>query len=578
MGWPTRAGSRPGGAVGTLSKIAACASLFILSLGAAGAPDLDAKLLQAAQKADPADVRALLAAGADANARAADGSTPMLYAAHFGDLDSVRALLGAQGNPNITNRYGIGPLHEAALRADVEQVRLLLDAGAAVDLALPQGETPLMLASRTSGVDAVRLLIEHGANVNVVERWQGQTPLMYAAAHDRGAVAAALIAAGADVDARTPVNTLPERLPRVRYFVEIPLAGLTPVMFAARHGAVAALRVLIEAKADIDAKTPEGFSPIVIALDNLHFDAAKVLVDAGASTDGGGLFAVVEARNRVNYVGEIQVPTGAESSLELLQSMLAHGADLMDRLPQPLLDRDSRFGAPPPKITDLALIRAARSSDVEAMRVLIEAGADPTLHDDKRGGITPLIAVMMGPELPALIEADRRPTEDEAIAALDFLLDHGVEAGIANGLGTTAAAYGRSAKLSRRHPAHGRAGRGPRCRGPRRVHAARLCAGPPAVEASGQAAGRHHRGGDGASRARRAREGRAKDGGAMSCSALQRCFVASIVAIAATCSPPARGPRRKWPPSTAPWSASTVRIATASRSKRAGSCSSIQAS
>jgi ankyrin repeat protein len=315
---------------------------------------------------------------------------------------------------------------------------MLIDAGAEVDRALPQGETPLMLASRTSGVDAVRLLIEHGAKVNVVERWQGETPLMYAAAHDRGEVAAALIAAGADVNARTPINDLPERKPAVRYFVEIPSAGLTPVMFAARHGAVSALRVLIKAGADINAKTPEGFSPVVIALDNLHFDAAKVLVEAGASADGGGLFAVVEARNRVNYVGEYQVPTGAESSLELLKLMLSRGADLMSRLPEPLLDRDARFTAPPPKITDVALIRAARSSDVEAMRVLIEGGADPSLHDDKRGGITPLLAVTMGPELPSLIEAERQPTEEKAIAAIDFLLDHGVAPTIANDIGTTA--------------------------------------------------------------------------------------------------------------------------------------------
>jgi hypothetical protein len=111
---------------------------------------------------------------------------------------------------------------------------------------------------------------------------------------------------------------------------------------------------------------------------------------------------------------------------------------LQDRLPEPLLDRDVRFLPPPPKITDLALIRAARSSDLEAMRVLIEAGANPSLRDEKRGGITPLLAVTMGPELPSLIEAERRPTEAEAIPAIDFLLDHGVDPSIANDMGTTA--------------------------------------------------------------------------------------------------------------------------------------------
>jgi ankyrin repeat protein len=416
----------------------AVASLLAMSCGAWGATDLEAALLEAAQQANPAEVRALLDAGADANARAADGSTAMLYAAHFGDRVSVEALLAANGDPNLTNRYGVGPMHEAAQRADSELLRMLIDAGASVDLAKPKGETPLMLASRTSGVDAVRLLIERGADVNVVEQWQGQTPLMYAAALDRGDVAALLIEAGADVDARTRVNELPERLPAVRYFVEIPVAGFTPVMFAARAGAVAALQSLIDGGADLDATTPEGFSSIVIALDNLHFDAAKLLVEAGASPNGGGLFAVVEARNRVNYVGDIQVPTGAESSLDLLELMLANGADPMDRLPQPFLDRDVRFLPPPPPITDVALIRAARSSDVDAMRVLIEGGADPSMQDEQRNGISPMLAVMAGPELPQLIEAEPRPTEEEAMAAIGFLMDQGVDPATADNSGATA--------------------------------------------------------------------------------------------------------------------------------------------
>jgi ankyrin repeat protein len=109
----------------------------------------------------------------------------------------------------------------------------------------------------------------------------------------------------------------------------------------------------------------------------------------------------------------------------------------MDRLPEPLLDRDVRFLPPPPKITDLPLVRAARSSDIEAMRVLIAAGADPSVRDERRGGVTPLVAVVLGPELPSLIEAEPRPTEQEAIPAIDFLLDHGVHPGIANDLGTT---------------------------------------------------------------------------------------------------------------------------------------------
>ena len=72
------------------------------------------------------------------------------------------------------------------------------------------------------------------------------------------------------------------------------------------------------------------------------------------------------------------------------------------------------------------------------MRVLIDGGADPSLRDDKRGGITPLVAVLTGPELPSLIEAERRPLEHDAVAAVDFLLDRGADAAMGNDAGSTA--------------------------------------------------------------------------------------------------------------------------------------------
>ena len=56
----------------------------------------------------------------------------------------------------------------------------------------------------------------------------------------------------------------------------------------------------------------------------------------------------------------------------------------MDRPPLPLPDRDPGFGQIPTKPVDTALIRAARSADVEAMRILVEAGADPKLPESRR--------------------------------------------------------------------------------------------------------------------------------------------------------------------------------------------------
>jgi len=412
-------------------------AVWILALALCSAAAHGATLLEAAQQHDAATVRSLLTQGADANTRDVDGATALLYAAHAADLESTRALLAAGADANAANRYGVAPLHEAALVADAALIQALLDAGAEVDRALPEGETPLMLAARTNGVAAVRLLIERGANVNVVEGWQGQTPLMYAAAHDRVEVARALIAAGADVSAKTPLADLPARLPAARFNVEFPLGGMTPVLLAARQGAAGALRVLVEAGANVDTPTPEGFSPLVVALHNLHYDAAKVLVDARASPKGGALYAVVNARNRVPLIGPQPKPTGTVTELELLAAMLAHGADVLDRPPQPLPDRDPGFGQIPTKPVDTALIRAARSADVEAMRLLVDAGADPKRPEPD--GFNTVLAVTAGPEIPPLTVVDReRPAEPDAIAALDFLLAHGVDVNATDGFGATA--------------------------------------------------------------------------------------------------------------------------------------------
>ena len=62
-------------------QIVGCALAFAATCSVARADTL----LEAVQRADVAAVRALLAAGADADARDVDGATPLLYAAHLGN-------------------------------------------------------------------------------------------------------------------------------------------------------------------------------------------------------------------------------------------------------------------------------------------------------------------------------------------------------------------------------------------------------------------------------------------------------------------------------------------------------------
>ena len=110
-----------------------------------------------------------------------------------------------------------------------------------------------MTATRSGSVAAVQCLLGHGADVNAREPWQGETALMWAAGANHAAVAKLLIQHGAELDARSAVPDFPRRqagltvLPRGRW---------TPLMYAARQGAVEAARTLADAGASLDLVDP----------------------------------------------------------------------------------------------------------------------------------------------------------------------------------------------------------------------------------------------------------------------------------------------------------------------------------
>jgi ankyrin repeat protein len=83
------------------------------------------------------------------------------------------------------------------------------------------------------------------------------------------------------------------------------------------------------------------------------------------------------------------------------------------------------------------LIRASRSADLEAIRLLVAAGADP--KQPEPDGLNTVIAVTLGPEIPALTVVERElPLEPDALTALTFLIERGANVNATDGFGATA--------------------------------------------------------------------------------------------------------------------------------------------
>src|ERR1017187_6565274 len=165
-------------------------------------------------------------------------------------------------------------------RGDSARIRELVADGADVNLPIgnPGGETPLIRTITTGDLGLVRVLLELGADVNLP--WKGPrswTALMFA--HDNPAMIRELVAAGTDVNARTTAHSI--RSPSGG-MVRVP-GGETALHLAASASNAEAIRVLLEAGAEVEALAENGLAPLDYALRlGSATEAATALVEAGA--------------------------------------------------------------------------------------------------------------------------------------------------------------------------------------------------------------------------------------------------------------------------------------------------------
>jgi ankyrin repeat protein len=153
----------------------------------------------------------------------ADQRTDFFRAVLNDSARTVTRLLERGLDPNTPDEHGQTAL-VAALKEDSHDVveALLKHPALQPDLANRAGETPLMMAALRGNRAMVERLLALGAQVNR----DGWTPLHYAASGEEPALLALLLDRGAQVDAVSPT-------------------GMTPLMMAARYGAIDGATLLV---------------------------------------------------------------------------------------------------------------------------------------------------------------------------------------------------------------------------------------------------------------------------------------------------------------------------------------------
>jgi ankyrin repeat protein len=139
-------------------------------------PYSNLSLSEAVRINDIIKVKALLAAGADVNARDKLGETPLHVAAVRGYQETSSPLIANGADINARNEDGVTPLHASALAGHKETIALLITKGADVNARNADGLTPLHAAALAGHTETVELLITKGADVNAKNE-DGLTPL-----------------------------------------------------------------------------------------------------------------------------------------------------------------------------------------------------------------------------------------------------------------------------------------------------------------------------------------------------------------------------------------------------------------
>ena len=211
----------------------------------------------------------------------------------MGDVAQARAWLRAGLHPDtLADRIGTG-LMIAAWRGDMEMMALFVSSGADVNKTNAAGETALMHAAWQGQKQAVEWLLARGARIeNGAGQWSA---LHYAAFSGHQEIAALLLARGADINARAP-------------------NGSSPLMMAVYEGHEEMVKQLVARGADASIRNDRGEGALEWAVKFGHRAIARHVGSASA-------IAAASARPPSPVVRSLPPPAQAPAAGQISELM-----------------------------------------------------------------------------------------------------------------------------------------------------------------------------------------------------------------------------------------------------------------
>ena len=272
------------------------------------------------------NLQAMIHHGADVNATNKNNITPLMHACENGDIDAINILLNAGADPNIADVHGYTALHDAVEGfCSTESLRAIIDHGADVNARNNNSVTAIMIACYKGNTDAISVLLKAGADLNMTDG-NGASCIHHVVGEGfTKAMLETVINHGADVNLTNNNNA-------------------TALMIACLNSNVDAINVLLNAGADSNIADADGDSCLHNAV--------------GKSCIADPAIAAYEGYTHLHH---------GDCSKENLQAIIDHGVDINASN----------------KMNVTALMVACQRGNTDVINILLNAGADPNIADEK---------------------------------------------------------------------------------------------------------------------------------------------------------------------------------------------------
>jgi len=359
-------------------------------------------LMLAARNGNPDAIKVLIEGGANVNARETiRGTTALMWAAEQRHPEAVKALLAGgadfkakSGPAGLPRNYLAPRVNTQVVKEAAERYKRAAAAGRTYEEQLKwerengQYNGPPTIGEQLAARAAQEAASQQGqrGQQQASTANDSQTPQAAAPAAGRGrgrgrgaAAGGGAVRSGAAAGAGEDEQDDNEVV--VAGLVGSGGGGLTALTFAARQGDLESATLLLAAGADINQTTEYGWTPLLTATNNRHYVLGKYLMEHGADVNkankGSWTPLYLATDNRNIEGGDYPVPKPDMDHLEYIQLLLEHGADPNRPAKDNTLTRTIftmqwfyEDGCTP-------FVRAAQSSDVELMQLLLDWGADP---------------------------------------------------------------------------------------------------------------------------------------------------------------------------------------------------------